>query len=102
MADLGSIFGGWIGSAFIRRGLTVNRARKLAMLICISCIVPVSFATIVPGHWQAIVLLGMATAGHQGFSANQYAIVTDMFPRRAVGSVSGFGGFVGYIGASLY
>jgi ACS family hexuronate transporter-like MFS transporter len=102
MADLGSIFGGWIASAFIRRGLTVNRARKLAMLICISCIIPVCFATIVPGHWQAIVLLGMATAGHQGFSANQYAIVTDMFPRRAVGSVSGFGGFVGYIGASLY
>ena len=102
MADLGSIVGGWISSGLLKRGLTINHARKIGMLICIACILPVCFATVVPSRWTAIILLGMATAGHQGFSANQYSIVSDMFPRRAVGAVSGFGGTLGYIGASLY
>jgi ACS family hexuronate transporter-like MFS transporter len=102
MADVGSIVGGWLSSALIQRGMTINRARKTAMLVCIACIVPVSLATVVPSAWMAVILLGMATAGHQGFSANQYSIVGDMFPRRAVGSVSGLGGTVGYIGASIY
>jgi ACS family hexuronate transporter-like MFS transporter len=102
MADLGSIFGGWLASAMIRRGLTINHARKVAILICISCILPVSMATVVPHAWQAVILFGLATAGHQGFSANQYALVTDMFPRRAIGSVSGFGGFLGYMAAARY
>jgi ACS family hexuronate transporter-like MFS transporter len=102
MADVGSILGGWMASSLIRRGLTINRARKLSIIICIACILPISFSTIVPHAWQAILLFGLATAGHQGFSANQYALVTDMFPRRAVGSVSGFGGFLGYIGAASY
>jgi ACS family hexuronate transporter-like MFS transporter len=102
MADLGSIAGGGLASYLIRRGLTLNVARKLAMAVCIAFIIPVCFATAVANPWTAIILLGMATAGHQGFSANQYSIVGDLFPKRAVGSVSGFGGTMGYIGASLY
>jgi ACS family hexuronate transporter-like MFS transporter len=102
MADVGSIVGGWLSSGLIHRGYTINHARKVAMLTCILCITPVVFATVVPNPWVAILLLGMATAGHQGFSANQYSIVSDMFPKRAVASVSGFGGTLGYIGASLY
>ena len=102
MADIGSIAGGWLSSAMIKRGMTINLARKAAMMICIAFIIPVCFATVVPNPWLAVILLGMATAGHQGFSANQYSIVSDMFPRRAVGSVSGFGGTLGYIGGSLY
>lgn len=102
LADVGSIAGGGLASYLIRRGLTLNVARKLAMLICIAFIIPVCFATAVHSAWTAVILLGMATAGHQGFSANQYSIVGDLFPRRAVGSVSGFGGTLGYIGASLY
>ena len=102
MADIGSIAGGWLGSALVHRGMTINHARKIAMLICAFMVVPVCFATIVPSPWAAVLLLGMATAGHQGFSANQYSLVSDMFPKRAVGSVSGFGGTLGYIGGSLY
>jgi ACS family hexuronate transporter-like MFS transporter len=102
MADIGSIAGGWLSSNLIHRGMTINQARKVAMFICICCILPVMTATKVPTAWAAVVLLGFATAGHQGFSANQYAIVSDMFPKRAVGSVSGFGGTWGYLGASFW
>jgi ACS family hexuronate transporter-like MFS transporter len=102
MADVGSIAGGWLSSSLIKRGMTINRARKMAMFFCICCILPVMSASKVPSAWAAVILLGFATAGHQGFSANQYAIVSDMFPKRAVGSVSGFGGTWGYLGGSLW
>ena len=102
MADVGSIVGGWLSSGFMHRGMSTNSARKLGMIICIACIIPVIFATVVSKPWICIILLGMATAGHQGFSANQYSIVGDMFPKRMVAAVSGFGGTLGYIGASLY
>jgi ACS family hexuronate transporter-like MFS transporter len=60
------------------------------------------FAGNVKNLWSVVALLGLATAAHQGFSSNQYTLVSDMFPRRAVGSVAGLGGTCGYIGASLF
>src|SRR5262249_36321876 len=62
------------------------------------CVVPIIFVSSVTGTWSAVALLGLATAAHQGFSANIFTIVSDMFPRRAVASVVGIGGFGGAVG----
>jgi ACS family hexuronate transporter-like MFS transporter len=101
MADVGSIGGGWIAGRFIKRGWSVNRARKSAMLICALTIVPIVMVSQVQNLWLAVLLIGLATAGHQGWSANVFTLTSDMFPRRAVGSVVGIGGFGGAVGGML-
>jgi MFS transporter, ACS family, hexuronate transporter len=101
MADFGSIAGGWLSSSLIKRGWPVYRSRKTAMLICALCVTPIVFASVVSGTWSAVAILGLATAAHQGFSANLFTFSSDMFPRRAVASVVGIGGFGGAIGGML-
>ena len=101
LADLGSIAGGWLAGRFIRRGWSANRARKATMLICALLIMPVLFAARANHLWLAVALIGMATAGHQGWSANVYTLASDMFPRHAVASVVGMGGFAGAVGGML-
>jgi MFS transporter, ACS family, hexuronate transporter len=97
-ADVGSVAGGWLSSTLIKRGWTVNRARKTAMLICALCVVPVMFVSRVSGLWPTVALIGLATAAHQGWSCNIFTTASDMFPRRAVASVVGIGGFGGAVG----
>jgi ACS family hexuronate transporter-like MFS transporter len=101
MSDIGSIGGGWIAGRFIKRGWSLNRARKTAMLICASCAVPVVFVSQVESVWAAVFLIGLATAGHQGWSANIFTLPSDMFPRRTVASVVGIGGLGGAVGGML-
>ncbi len=101
MADVGSIAGGWLSSAFIKRGWTINAGRKTAMLICALSVVPIVFAAKAANLWVAVALIGLATAAHQGWSANLFTLTSDMFPRRAVGSVVGIGGMAGAIGGML-
>jgi ACS family hexuronate transporter-like MFS transporter len=98
MSDLGSIGGGWLSSRLIRAGFSVNVARKGSMLACALCIVPIVFASSAESVWTAAVLIGLATAGHQGFSANLFTLPSDLFPEKAVGSVVGTGGMAGAIG----
>ena len=98
MSDVGSVGGGWLSSAMMKRGFSLNRARKTAMLICALCAVPVAFAAFADNLWVAVAIIGLATAAHQGFSANLYTLPGDVFPRSAVGSVVGIGGMVGAIG----
>ena len=101
IADVGSIFGGYLSSTLIKRGWTVNGARKTAMCI-FACIIPsVIFASQTSSAWTAVLLIGLATACHQGWSANMFTLASDMFPRRAVGTVVGFGGFAGGVGGIL-
>jgi MFS transporter, ACS family, hexuronate transporter len=102
MADLGSIGGGILSSALLKRGASVNFARKIAMLLCGALALPILFAPAVHNLWVVVVILGLATAGHQGFSSNIYTLCSDLFPKNAVASVAGFGGFFGYLGASLF
>ncbi len=102
MSDIGSISGGWLSSSMIKRGSSINRARKTAIFICALGVVPIMFAQQVSGLWSAVLIMGLATAAHQGFSSNIYTTVSDMFPKRAVASVAGLGGTCGYIGASLF
>jgi ACS family hexuronate transporter-like MFS transporter len=98
ITDVGSIGGGWLSSFFIKRGWSINAARKITMLICALAVTPIVFAPRVDNLWGAVLLVSLAAAAHQGWSANLFTLVSDMFPRRAVGSVVGFGGMSGAIG----
>jgi ACS family hexuronate transporter-like MFS transporter len=100
-ADFGSIGGGYLSSALIKRGWSVNAGRKTAMLICALCVVPIIFAVRASNLWVAVALISLATAAHQGWSANLFTLVSDMFPRRVVGSVVGIGGFAGAVSGML-
>jgi ACS family hexuronate transporter-like MFS transporter len=100
-ADVGSIGGGWLSSSLIRRGWSVNAGRKTAMFVCAASVVPVVFASQASGLWTAVALVSLAAAAHQGWSANLFTTVSDMFPQRAVGSVIGLGGFAGAVGGML-
>jgi ACS family hexuronate transporter-like MFS transporter len=98
MATVGSIGGGWFSSALIRRGWTINGARKTAMLTCAVAVLPIAFAARAGHEWTAVLLVGIAAAAHQGWSANVFTLASDMFPRHAVGSVVGFAGMWGAFG----
>jgi MFS transporter, ACS family, hexuronate transporter len=100
-ADVGSIGGGWISSRLIASGWSVNRARKIAMLLCGLAVTPMAFAWSVQGTWTSVALIGLAAAAHQGWSCNLFTTASDMFPRQAVGSVVGFGGMTGAVGGML-
>lgn len=101
IADVGSVLGGWISSALIHRGKSVNMARKVTMLLCAIGVVPIVFAYRIDSMWGAVLLIGLAAAAHQGFSANLFTLTSDMFPAQAVGSVVGIGGMAGAIGGML-
>jgi len=101
MSDIGSVAGGWFSSHLMKRGASVNRARKLAMLVCAVCVLPIMFASTVDSLWLAVLIVGLATAGHQGFSATFFSLPSDVFPREAVGSVVGIGGAIGAIGGMV-
>lgn len=98
ISDLGSIAGGWMSSRLIQAGKSVNFARKTTMLLCVFMILPIWFAQDVSEVWGAVLLIGLATAGHQAFSANLYTLPSDIFPQAAVGTVIGIGGTAGAIG----
>jgi len=98
VATAGSVCGGWISSSLIKRGWNIHRSRKTAMLICALAVVPIVFASRVHNLWAAVALVSLAAAAHQGWSANIFTLSSDLFPRRAVGSVVGFGGMAGAVG----
>ena len=101
IADVGSIGGGWLSSALIKRGWSVNAGRKTAMLVCALAVLPMAFASRATDLWAAVALVGLAASAHQGWSANLFTLTSDMFPRQAVGSVVGLGGFAGAVGGML-
>jgi ACS family hexuronate transporter-like MFS transporter len=101
ISDVGSVAGGWLSSRLMKAGWSANRARKLTMLICAFAVVPIFFAQSIENLWVAVLIIGIATAAHQAFSANLYALPSDLFPRAAVGSVVGIGGTVGAIGGMM-
>ena len=101
MSDIGSVAGGWLSSRLMRAGLTVNRARKLTMLICALAVTPVVAAQYVENLWAAVAVIGLAAAAHQAWSANLFTLPSDMAPQRALGSMIGIGGAAGAIGGML-
>jgi MFS transporter, ACS family, hexuronate transporter len=101
-ADIGSIGGGWLSSFLIGRGMSVRSARRIAMFICACCAVPILTVTSAESVWYAVLVLSLATAGHQGWSANLYTLVSDIFPKNAVASVIGIGGMAGSVGGMIF
>lgn len=97
IADAGSIFGGWLSGAFMKKGWSINKSRKLTLLICALVILPVAFVAITESKWIAICLIGLGAAGHQAWSANIFTLVSDVFPKKATASVVGIGGMVGAV-----
>jgi hypothetical protein len=92
LPDFGCRQRGGLSSRFIGRRYSVNLGRKVAMLICAVCVVPIVYAYRAEGLWATTLLIGLAAAAHQGFSANLFTTASDMFPSRAVASVVGIGG----------
>jgi MFS transporter, ACS family, hexuronate transporter len=101
IADVGSVGGGWISSALIKRGWTVNAARKTALLTFALMVPFVIIASQTRSAWLAVILIGIAASAHQGWSANLFTIPSDMFPRKAMGSVIGIGSCAGGLGGIL-
>jgi MFS family permease len=89
-----SIMGGWLTGYLTKRGWTVTRARKTGMFLFACCVLPILGVTKV-GDWAAVLLISLAGAAHQAWSANLFTTVSDMFPKRAVASVTGLGGLAG-------
>ena len=98
---IGSIGGGWLPAPFRKLGFSANKARLAAMLLCACCVVPVFFISYVHSVWPAVALLSLAAAAHQGWSANLFTTTSDMFPRSAVGSVTGIGAMAGSVGGVM-
>jgi ACS family hexuronate transporter-like MFS transporter len=101
-ADVGSIGGGWLSSWFIKRGWSVNRARKTTLLAMALLILPTMLAGKANSAWLAIGIVAVAAAAHQAWSANVLTLPSDLFPRSAVGSVVGIGAFTGAAGSWLF
>jgi len=100
-ADVGGIVFGGLSSWFLKRGWNLNRARKTTMLICALMVLPVAFITHVDHFWLAIIILAVAAAGHCGWAANVFTLVSDIFPKKVVGSVVGIGNTTSTTGAAL-
>jgi len=96
-----SIFGGWVTGYLTNRGWSVTRARKTGMFVFALCVLPVLGVTKL-GDWHAVLIIGLAGAAHQAWSANLYTTVSDMFPKRAVASVIGLGGMAGSLGGMMF
>ncbi len=99
---IGSIGGGYLSGYFIKKGWPVFRARKTSMLIFAFLVTPIMAAQYTTNIWQAVVLISLAAAAHQAWSANIFTTASDMFPKKAVSSVVGIGGMAGSVGGILF
>jgi ACS family hexuronate transporter-like MFS transporter len=102
IASFGSVLGGYLSGWFIKKGWPIYKARKTAMLIYALCVVPVIFIQYTSDVWTAVLLISLAAAAHQAWSANIFTTVSDMFPKTAVSSVVGIGGMAGSVGGILF
>jgi MFS transporter, ACS family, hexuronate transporter len=103
MTTFGSILGGWLPKRFMEKGMDANRARKTAMFIYALFPLLVLSAQKMGGYnmWFAVIIIGIAASAHQAWSANIFTTVSDMFPKRAIASVTGIGGMAGAVGGIL-
>jgi ACS family hexuronate transporter-like MFS transporter len=102
MAIVGGIFGGALPGVFLRRGISLNVSRKATLATCAALMIPVAFATKAPTVWIATFLIGFGMAALQGWAANCYTVVSDLFPKHSVASVVGIGTFFGSLAGIAY
>jgi MFS transporter, ACS family, hexuronate transporter len=103
ISTIGSVYGGWLPKKFITNGMATYKARKTSMFIYALFPLTVLIASRLGqiNTWYAVLVIGIACAAHQAWSANIFTTVTDMFPKRAVASVTGIGGMAGAVGGIL-
>jgi ACS family hexuronate transporter-like MFS transporter len=102
MADFGSVGGGWLSGFLMRRGWRNSKARKTAMGVCAGLMPIAAMSVLAPSPILAIALVSIATAAHQGWSANLFTTTSDVFPKQAVASVAGIGGCFGGLGGVIF
>jgi ACS family hexuronate transporter-like MFS transporter len=102
VSTIGSVYGGWLPKGYLRLGMNLKGARLAAMLTCACCVVPVVVAGTTGSQWIAVGLLSLAAAAHQGWSANIFTTVSDMFPSEHVGTVVSFGQVAGALGGAIF
>jgi ACS family hexuronate transporter-like MFS transporter len=100
LSSVGSVAGGWLPLKLISNNWSVFKARKISMLFYALLVVPIVFAQVLGevNMWLGVLVIGLAASAHQAWSANIFTTVSDMFPKKAVGSVTGIGGMFGSIG----
>lgn len=103
ISTIGSVWGGWLPMSLIKKNWPSFKARKTSMLIYAFLVLPILFAQYLGSinMWLAVLVIGIAAAAHQAWSANIFTTASDMFPKRAVGSVTGIGGMFGSLGGIL-
>jgi ACS family hexuronate transporter-like MFS transporter len=97
----GSVAGGWFSGFLMKRGWTVNRARKTALAVCAFSMPAVILAAFSPSPWWALGLISLTTSAHQGWSANVFTLASDIFAKRDVASIVGVGGAAGAVGGMI-
>ncbi len=97
MADAGSLLGGLASGALIKKGWSINKSRKITLLVNAIIILPVSLVPIIASKWLAVFIIGIGAFGHQSWSINSYTLVPDVFPKKATASVIGIGKMVGVV-----
>jgi ACS family hexuronate transporter-like MFS transporter len=99
---LGSVYGGYLSGALLKRGKSLNFARKTALAICCAAILPIMAVPFIHNLWLVVGLVSLAMAAHQGWSANLFTVPSDLFPKAAVASVVGIGGMIGAGGGAVF
>jgi ACS family hexuronate transporter-like MFS transporter len=102
VAILGSVYGGYLSAAFLKRDKSLNYSRKMALLICALAVLPIMYVPFSHSLWVTVGLVCLAMAAHQGWSANLFTVPSDLFPKSAVASVVGIGGMLGAVGGALF
>jgi MFS transporter, ACS family, hexuronate transporter len=98
---IGGIFIGWLSSGFLKLGWSLNKGRKMGLLVCAVFALPVMLVPHIDNMWLAVSLIAIAAGGHCGWSANIFSLMSDIFPRKATATVTGIGGFAGAAGGAL-
>ncbi len=100
ISTFGSVGGGWLPLYLIKKGWPVFKARKTSMFIYALFVLPIFFALVLGkiDMWLAVLVIGIAAAAHQAWSANIFTTVSDMFPKKVTASVTGIGGMFGGLG----
>ncbi len=101
ISSMGGISGGWISSGFLKAGRTTDYARKTTVLISALMVLPIILLPYIHGFWPVVLLIALAAAGHQSWASNIFTIVSDIYPKNAVGSMVGLSGFTGAVGGAL-
>jgi len=101
IAAFGGVGGGWLAAKLLKRGLSLNAARKISLLVCALAVVPVFLAPYMPTVLLTVIIVGLAGSAHQGWSANLFSFVSDTMPKHVVGAVVGLGGFIGYFSGGV-